>query len=237
MKRFLFFAYLTVLHLLLAGLVIATDVPGAIQHRLSGTAAPNAHVQRMVGYHATMEPFVPPGATIFLGDSITQGLATTAVAPDSVNYGVGALTTRDLLNNLPVYRSLARSRAVFLMVGINDIGQGATQGLPQRLREISEGLPADVPLVWSAIMPSLRPADRAGIEAANTAIRALCSARRNCVFVDTGPLFSGGGAAFYEDKVHPNAAGYAAWIGALRSAYYSIPPTAPATHAPQATAR
>lgn len=237
MKRFLFLAYLTALHLLLGGLVINTDLRAILQHWVNGTAAPNAHVQRMVRFHATMDPFVPAGAAIFLGDSITQGLATTAVAPDSVNYGIGALTTRDLLNNLSLYQSLARSRAIFLMVGINDIGQGATQGLQQRLQKISEGLPREVPLVWSAVMPSRRPADRPGVEEANAAIAKLCSARSHCIFVDTDRLFSGGGASFYEDNIHPNAAGYAAWIGALRAAYRSIPPHGLTTHAPQAPAR
>lgn len=237
MKRFLFLAYLTVLHLLVGGLVIGTDLRAILHRGLNGTASPNAHVQRMVGFHATMDPFVPAGAAIFLGDSITQGLATTAVAPDSVNYGIGALTTRDLLNNLALYQSLARSRAIFLMIGINDIGQGATHGLQQRLQKISEGLPRDIPVVWSAIMPSLRPADRTGIEEANAVIAKLCSARRHCIFVDTDRLFSGAGASFYEDRIHPNAAGYAAWIGALRSAYRRLPPHSPPPHAPQATAR
>ena len=42
-----------------------------------------------------MDSLVPVGATVFIGDSITQGLATSAVVPLSVNYGIGGDTTQD----------------------------------------------------------------------------------------------------------------------------------------------
>jgi lysophospholipase L1-like esterase len=171
-----------------------------------------------------MDASVPAGAAIFLGDSITQGLATAAVAPYSVNYGIGSATTGELLDNLPVYKSLRRAGAVFLLIGINDIGRGQTIGLEGRLQAIADAIPAGVPLVWSAIMPAyVDRADPEAIRQANRAIARTCAARPGCVYVDTGALSD---AALFSDGVHPNTAGYAVWIGALRDAYAKVVPNA-----------
>lgn len=235
MKRPIFFAYLIALHLVLAGLLLKLGALDIVRHWLRGTHASKPHFERTVGMHGTMDPFVPAGSAIFLGDSITQGLAAVAVAPQTINYGIAGLMSADLLNSLPVYRSLPRARVIFLMIGINDVGRGASLGLGERLRQIVEALPREVPLVWSAVMPTLRPRDRLGIEQANAAIKALCGARPNCVFVDTHRLLRGGDSTFYADQVHLNAAGYAVWIDALRSANLNLPHDNQRARAPSRT--
>ena len=59
-----------------------------------------------------MDGLIPEGATIFIGDSITQGLATSAVSNQSVNYGIGSDTTLGVLKRLPYYNSMNSAKAV-----------------------------------------------------------------------------------------------------------------------------
>lgn len=138
LRHFLLISYLIGLHLLVAVLIFKTDfIPKVKEKFLPTQMTSNPHGQRMIVYHKAMDASVPAGATIFLGDSITQGLATAAVAPYSINYGIGSATTSELLSNLPSYKSLERATAVFLMIGINDLGQGKSAGLEERLQAIS----------------------------------------------------------------------------------------------------
>ena len=209
------------MHLLIALLVFKTDFIPRVKAKFFATSATtNQHGERMIVYHQAMDGSVPPGATIFLGDSITQGLATAAVSPVSVNYGIGSETTSELLANLPKYKSLERASVAFLMIGINDIGQGKTEGLTTRLQAIASAIPRQLPLVWSGIMPAYSDRiDPAQVTSANRAIQEICAARGRCIYVDTQELLAAGGAKLFRDGVHPNDRGYAIWISALRKAY------------------
>ena len=177
----------------------------------------------MIVYHQAMDALIPDGATIFLGDSITQGLATTAISPASVNYGIGSATSAELLANLTKYHSLQRASAIFLLIGINDLGSEKSAGLTERFEAIVAALPNEVPLIWSGIMPTYSDnIDPAAIESANQVIRKLCSARDKCAYVDTHAIFSTGGSTLFRDGVHPNDQGYAKWIATLREAYHNF---------------
>jgi lysophospholipase L1-like esterase len=209
-------SYLVGLHLVLIALVVKT---ATFQNFMKDGAASNPHGQIMIGYHKAMDGSVPAGAAIFLGDSITQGLATAAVAPDSVNFGIGAATTSELLRNLPSYKSLERASSIFLLIGTNDIGEGLTRGLDERLRAISLAIPLDKPLIWSGIMPAYSDRHRPEmIAAANKTIHDLCSRRTECFYIDTQAIFSAD-RSLLSDGVHPNDAGYSRWIDALRAAH------------------
>ena len=213
--------YVLSLHALIYVLVTGTDfLPGFKARYLDRRVIYNPHGQRTLAFHRYMDGSVPDGAVIFLGDSITQGLATSAVAPDSVNFGIGSITTFELLDNLRWYQSLQRASAVFLNIGINDIGRGSTEGLTERLKAIADAIPASTPLIWSGIMPvytgTIDPKD---IEATNRSIRTFCTERPRCTYVDSAKVFGPEGDALFLDGLHPNDLGYARWIAALRPAY------------------
>jgi lysophospholipase L1-like esterase len=224
LKRSLWRAYIIGLHLLIAVLIFKTDfIPKFEAKFFASPTTSNLHGERMIAYHQAMDMSVPVGAAIFLGDSITQGLATAAVAPLPVNYGIGLATTSELLSNLPKYQSLKHASVVFLMIGINDLEQGKTEGLATRLNAIVAAIPNDLPLVWSGIMPTYSETiDSAQVEYANNIIKELCAARNRCTYVNTAEIFSVGGANWFRDGVHPNDQGYAKWITALRKAYQDL---------------
>lgn len=219
LRKLLRTSYLVALHLVVVALVVKTDVVARI---FKTTTTNNPHGQVMIAYHRAMDTSVPAGAAIFLGDSITQGLATAAVAPYSVNYGIGAATTGELLRNLPSYGSLKRASSVFLLIGSNDIREGLTEGLDERLRAISLAIPQDKPLIWSGIMPAYSKFHRPEkIAAANETIKQLCAGRKDCLYIDTQALYASD-PTLLGDGVHPSDAGYARWIAALRSAYEQV---------------
>lgn len=156
------------------------------------------------GLHLQADPHQPAGLAVFLGDSITQGLAVEAVAPGSVNYAAGGMTSRDLQHMLPRLESLKRARVVVLTIGTNDLLRGM-DGSATRIVEVGRSIPA--PLVWHAIPPSAR-FDPAPV---NAAIRHACATRPRCTFVETA--FEPGD---FRDGVHLTPAGYRRWIASLR---------------------
>lgn len=223
-KRRLIIFYIICLHFLAAVLIFKTDfIPKFKAKFLEAPKHTNPHGEIMILFHQAMDASVPAGASIFLGDSITQGLATAAVAPYSVNYGIGSATTTELLGNIAKYQSLKRASAIFLMIGINDIGHEKTEVLAAKLAAINDVLPNDIPIIWSGIMPAYRKnIDPAKITSANGVIRDLCDARNLCTYVDTHSLFSKGGQDLFRDGLHPNDQGYAVWIDALRKTFQEL---------------
>jgi lysophospholipase L1-like esterase len=212
------------LHLFSVALIVKTDFIPKVKAKLGVAATPNPHVSNMVRYHQWMDKSVPDKATIFLGDSITQGLATAAVAPYSINYGIGSENTAQLLDALPSYISLTRASTIVLAIGINDLAQDMKNGLNDRYKKITEVLPQKTLLIWNAVMPArhekIAPQD---IVNANKVIKSLCANRGTCIFVDTWSFLADKNgrminSLFLDDGVHLSPDGYTAWISALRQA-------------------
>ncbi len=228
--------YLAALHLVIAALVVRPDDADALQKRLfPNREGSNPHVGMMVTFHARMDPFVPAGAAVFLGDSITQGLLSTTVVPASINFGIGGQNSRELLLHLPRYRSLQRAGAVFLLIGINDLAWGEAAGLPARLGELARALPQDRPLIWSGILPAYTGGVTNGqISAVNEQIRALCAARPQCHYVDTHRALPVGDETLFIDGIHPGPTGYARWIAALTDVWQHVGLATPGARVPGA---
>ncbi|MCC7376670.1 MAG: hypothetical protein IT581_18570 [Verrucomicrobiales bacterium] len=188
------------------------------------------HYTRMLRYHRRMDGHVPDQSVIFLGDSITQGLCTDAVAQPSVNYGIGSDTTVGVLGRLTTYsNSLSRASAVVLAIGVNDLLFRDNQEIAENYRRILERLPAATPVVCSALLPINdrtyargTPVTRERITGLNQLLRDVCAAFPRCVFVDAGPQLvdtDGNLQANLEDGdgIHLNAAGNQIWSAVLRA--------------------
>ena len=225
--------YIIALHLLSIVLVAKTDfVPKLkVKFGMSAVLDPNPHFQRMVTYHRWMDELVPENSVVFLGDSITQGLATAAVAPYTINYGIGGEDATQLLEAIPSYRSLTRASAVVLAIGINDLGHGKKEGLKDRYRRIADAIPLEKTLIWSSVMPAKSAKiSSADIVETNRTIKTMCEERRNCIFVDTWSFLADANGLmisryFLDDGVHLTPDGYRQWISALKQAMYHVPAT------------
>lgn len=221
--------YAIAVHVLMAVLVFKTDFIPKVKSRFFPSPEPsNVQIRSVFAFHERIDPLVPDGAAIFLGDSITQGLATAAVAPLSVNYGIGGAVSEELVIHIPRYGSLKRAGTVFLMVGINDLLHGKAAGLAERLQTLSDLLPPDTAVVWSGVMPTYTgEVEPAQIDEINRAIEAICQRRKLCTFVDTKAVLSPEGESLFTDGIHLNTDGYRKWIAALREAHRRAVGTVP----------
>jgi lysophospholipase L1-like esterase/poly(3-hydroxybutyrate) depolymerase len=169
------------------------------------------------------------GAIVFLGDSITQGwktLATDFPGVKVANRGISGDTTRGVLFRLKEDVMDLKPRAVVLLIGTNDLGLGASPDVvSQNVRTILTNLrnsEAKPPVIVCKVMPASptnkRPADK--IQRLNALVDQLVDADPIFTRLDTYTLFADdqGNAKKDEfpDLLHPNAAGYAKWVEALR---------------------
>lgn len=212
--------YLVLIHLILV--IFATKIYWGRNEVKSGGSGSDQYVQRVLRYHRWVDEQIPEQSVVFLGDSLTQGLATAAVVPNSTNFGIGGQTTSGLLDALPTYKSVAKAKLIFLEIGINDFLEDSTAGLSDRIKRISNALPANTPLVWSSVMPAKTDKySRYDIAEVNKVIKAVCVQRINCRYLDTWVFLSGADGQtasqdFLTDGVHLSPEGYRKWIAALK---------------------
>lgn len=135
---------------------------------------------------------MPDGAVVLIGDSMTQRLCVSTVAPCSVNYGIGSDMTVGGLNHLPEYKSLGRASAVVLAIGSNDIRFRSNTDILHNYSEIVAQLPKDTPVIVSAVLPvdqeihEWHEANRSRIEPLNAKLEASARRTDNLFFVNAG---------------------------------------------------
>lgn len=219
----LLIAYIALVHVFIAAVLLKPDLPNKVFAKLGVVKLRNPQLDRMLVYHSAMDSSIEPDATIFLGDSITQSLATASVADKGINFGIGQQTTREMLTALPTYKSLARVKKVYIAIGINDVLRGEVDGITERFLQIAAHIPASTSIIWSAIIPTLENrADTATILKLRDETREFCKSLPNCKFIDTPSIFLDASGkpdpANYLDGLHLSQKGYRLWIDALKSA-------------------
>ena len=176
------------------------------------------------------------GAVVFLGDSITQGwektLSSTFPGMKIANRGIDGDTSRGVLLRLADDVLALKPRAVVLLIGTNDLEEGAT---PQTVASDITLILADLkqhnpklPIVLCQIFPSSssmrRPAE--SIRAANALVLDAVKGDPQVIPLDTYRLFAdaNGDAPKEEfpDLLHPNDAGYTRWASALRPIFATL---------------
>ena len=239
MKKYIVITYIVCVHAILGLVLLRGTVSEGVEKKDSANQSAQTeiteHFHHMVHYHARMDGNVPIGSVVFIGDSITQGLCVSAVAPTAVNYGIGSDTTVGVLQRLPVYNSIKRAGAVVIAIGINDLKLRTNEDILHNYSIIAERIPENIPVVFSAVLPldeKLFPDCRGWnqrIQTLNTDLKTFCDRSRNHFFVDAGPLLLDGqgnlAAEFHDrDGIHLNSKGNAIWIGELRRALKNVQP-------------
>jgi lysophospholipase L1-like esterase len=170
------------------------------------------------------------GAVVFLGDSITQmwdqGLPAAFPGVKTANRGISGDTTRGLLIRLREDVLVLKPRAVVLLIGTNDLEEGATPEIAAgNLKLLLAALKqhdASMPIVLNLVFPSSatmkRPAEP--IKALNALYLAAVKGDPQVIPLDTWRLFADANGDAKKDEfpdlLHPNAAGYAKWAAALK---------------------
>ncbi len=172
---------------------------------------------------------------VFLGDSITQGwnsLAQDFPNLKTVNRGIGGDTTRGVLYRLDADVLLLHPRAIVLLIGTNDLGNGAdpsdvADNIKAILKAVHREYPR-VPVIVCEVMPSSekkhRPPDK--IEKLNKLIKKDVRWRSHTYLCDTWSIFADANGDAPQDEfpdlLHPNAMGYAKWTAALKPIFAKL---------------
>jgi len=176
------------------------------------------------------------GAVVFLGDSITQGwgggLGAAFPGIKVANRGISGDTSRGVLLRLAEDVLALEPAAVVLLIGTNDLEEGATPeliaGNLTRIVAELERHDARMPIVLCQVFPSSTSQKRSAeqIRALNGLYRAAVKNDPRVTYLETWPLFAGpdGDATLAEfpDLLHPNETGYAKWAAALRPIFATL---------------
>jgi lysophospholipase L1-like esterase len=175
-------------------------------------------------------------AVVFLGDSITQGwgggLGAAFPGVKVRNRGISGDTTRGVLIRLEEDVLAIDPAAVVLLIGTNDLEEGASPETIASNFELIIGAlerhDAAMPIVVCQVFPSSaakkRPAEK--IRAVNALYLAAVKNDPRVTYLETWPLFADpDGDALpdeFPDLLHPNEDGYAKWAAALRPIFATL---------------
>lgn len=162
---------------------------------------------------------VTTGATVFLGDSITEGGEWQEMLPTLmvINRGIGGDTTTGVLQRLEQVSKAAPAR-VFLLIGTNDLTHGPDNRDTsyQQYREIVERLQRETPqtdIFLQSLLP--RAVDKQEQVEAYNAVIAGIAAATGTTFVDLYPAFVDPDGSindtYSNDELHLNGPGYKLW--------------------------
>ena len=165
------------------------------------------------------------GGIVFLGDSITEFLNVDEYlhAYHIINRGIAGDTTSGVLRRLGGVIAL-KPRKLFLLIGTNDIGDGAfTVPIARNIREIVSRVQAKSPqtkIYLQGVFPTRHNTSRPNteIQALNHEIAAIAE-DLHCTFIDLYPLLlapDGGLAEEYTiDGLHLSASAMTKWTAYL----------------------
>ncbi len=147
--------YLIGIHLLLAVVLAKSNFIPKLRAKFSPQPVSefSEHFHRMSRSHAWMDGHIPDGSIFFIGDSITQALCVSAVAPNSVNLGIDGDTSLGIINRIPSLPSLRRASLIVIAIGINDLAKRGNDEVIRNCRRILELLPAHIPVIISSVLP------------------------------------------------------------------------------------
>ena len=222
--------YLILIHVFVGVAVVKTDIVARFQAKLGYEVVKDeltSHFYTMLAFHRRIDKNLPAKSVLFIGDSITQGLAVSAVYPQSVNFGIGQDTTFGVVTRLPIYTSIPRSKLVVVAVGVNDLMRRQNDEIIENYRKIISLIPANVPILFSAIFPVDEVASElkgvnARINKINIRLGQLCSDNPRLYFINSSEFFvdaNGGLAQDFHigDGIHLNSIANGIWITKLNA--------------------
>jgi lysophospholipase L1-like esterase len=180
------------------------------------------------------------GISLFMGDSLTFGMAVSNLPFKAENFGINGDTVVGLAARVPRYSYKGVDR-IYLQIGVNDWQRDRWHSYEADYRKVLAALPAGVPLVLQSLTPTGVDAPNwfntglhtASLKAENERLRLLCAARRNCSFIDLATPLSGADGHLlpaYDsgDGIHLTSCGYEAWRAVLNG---TAPPACGRTNA------
>lgn len=222
--------YIIFLHVFVVITIVKTDILSRIQAKIGLVENEENYLtyyyQTMVAFHKRLDKNIPINSVIFIGDSLIQGLAVTAIFPKSINFGIGQDTTEGALARIPYYSSISRSKLVVVAIGVNDLWERDDEEIVNNYLKIIDLIPTKIPILFSAIMPINELASKKSnynyrISSLNARIKKICSNNPRLNFLDISSDLidlSGNLSEQYHngDGIHLNGLGNSIWISNLK---------------------
>ena len=221
--------YLILIHFLVLLILVKSNFIDRVERKI-GTKTSNQefsnHYYEMLAYHKRMDGNIPQGAIIFIGDSLTQSLAVSAIVPSAVNYGIGNDTSVGGINRLNKYQSINRAKFVVITIGINDLKIRGEKEVALNFVKIIKSIPATTKIIFNSIHPVdenyIHCPNRKNkiINYLNLELKRICTEYSNVYYLDISNLLTdntGNLSNNYHigDGVHLNSKGYEIWINSL----------------------
>ena len=233
--RLIFIAYLVLLHAFMVAALVQTDILARVQNKLASNVEQEEitpFYYAMVDFHTRVDKNIPDNSVIFLGDSLIQGLAVSSVASSAINFGIGADTTKGLIQRIHYYSAISRSQAVVVAIGINDLNRRNNKEIMSNYKKIVSLIPSNVPILFSAVLPIDEEILNTSsfnerIRNLNSELEELCGTSKRLYFLDITTLLNSTEGRLSEifhigDGLHLNALGNAVWISKLKDGLNKI---------------
>jgi lysophospholipase L1-like esterase len=187
------------------------------------------YIETLARYLSNMTMTMQPGAgTVFIGDSITNGLSVASIF-NATNLGIPGDTVQKAKARIKSYRNLD-DKLVVIAIGINDLPRPNTEILND-FRGLMENLPATTTVAISSILPiqeekfekhwSINKTNRQ-IDELNALLSKLAQERQGAFFMETSKLLKDEKGELKDeyhigDAIHLNELGYSQWVAGLRA--------------------
>lgn len=154
MKKIALYLYIASIHLVLLIVIIQPSVITTIKNKfITNSNEMNNFYSSMLAYHQRLDRNINDNAILFLGDSLTQGLAVSSVTPYAVNYGIGHDTTTGLINRLSLYNSLHKVKLIVVEIGHNDLYIRSEKDIIKNFKVLFDSLPSQTKIIVNSIFP------------------------------------------------------------------------------------
>jgi lysophospholipase L1-like esterase len=232
-------AMATIACLAVVMLLTALAVPAVragLSWRLDAWMPPPSEAQRrferdMAAIHDRGRALVPDGAVLVLADSHLHGIPLAVPGRVVANESVGGITAARTAAGIGRHSAIGRAGALVLLLGHNDLAEGADADAVAAAFGVLLGRASEVPQrVCIGLLPRpLRFGDTPTRIAANRGLQATCE-RAGAVFVDPFALLADGSGALdpafdQGDGTHLSEAGYRRLLPAIVAAVVTKPLT------------
>lgn len=195
-------------------------------------APPNDYLIR-TAHHRRLSKNITSNQVVFLGDSMIEGLNTSAAIPSAINFGIGNDRISWMLDRMSGYQNLDKAKAWVFGIGINDLMNSSEHDQELALEALQHKFQTDKEIYLLAVLPVTEErSDKLNnlnlkVTAINVRLQSIAESSANVHFIPAPPkLLSQPGAlnnlAHDGDGLHLNQLGYAIWIAHLNDKLGSL---------------
>lgn len=215
MKKSLIIAYVIMLHIIIAVLVIQPQFINDQRWRL-GLARPEPSTFATATHqmYRAIDRQASDGAIVLIGDSHFQRMSSDLLPENTLNFGIGGDTVRYMADRAGDYQSLAKARAIVVWGGYNDLLRRDPEVIDRDMEQLVRELPEDRPVYLLGLAPigKQNPHEITGADIETLNERFAMRCRASCRFISIGAALSsesGGLAKQYDsgDGIHLNRTG------------------------------